>query len=158
SDGTVTRGPGTNLVFGDGGALVWADEDAAIVSATSTGQGTGGDDAITLGNGSSLVVGGPGRDTIDGGRDGFNVLIGDNASILSSALHTNPFGGLGGLPITLGTIKTTDPAVGVCDPTVTRPYCDVISTGDSSNVVFGGPGSDRITTGSGTNIVFGDDG
>jgi Ca2+-binding RTX toxin-like protein len=154
---TVVYGTGTNLVFGDGGVLTWA-ADAAIQSAVSTSETLGGDDTVTLGNGSNLVVGGVGSDTIVAGRDGFNVILGDNGSIVSSALHTHPFGGAGGLPITLGTIETTAPGVGNCTTTAERPYCDSISTGDSSNVVFGGPGADRITTGSGTNIVFGDDG
>ncbi|MDX6411745.1 MAG: hypothetical protein QOE91_1261, partial [Gaiellaceae bacterium] len=148
----ITLGNGTNLVFGDAGYIDWAP-DGGIHSAVSTSWTIGGDDRIVLGNGSNLVVGGAGSDNISGGN-GFNVILGDNAEIDSAGANTDPFGGVHGLPITLGMIKTTAPHVGEC----ATLYCDVISTGNANDIVFGGPGADKITTGNGTNIVFGDDG
>src|SRR5207247_5833321 len=94
----ITLGDGPKLVFGDGGRIDWAtDGDASdIDSAVSTSEGIGGADAILLGNGSNIVVGGAAGDAITGGS-GFNVVLGDSGAILSAGPNSSPFGGL---PIT----------------------------------------------------------
>ena len=62
--------------------------------------GTGGNDTITTGTGSNVIVGGAGDDTIQLGSLGTNIVLGDNGSITA-----NPFAGpeFHNLPIVLST-------------------------------------------------------
>ena len=160
---SITIGGGTNLVFGDGGFFDWlfgGDTDANNLDlAQSAPDPMDGDDTISIGTGNNLVIGGGGRDTItvaDG--TGFNVIVGDSGRITRAAIDTHPFGGL---PLTLGRVETLVDGIGDADK---------ITTGDGSNVIFGGAGGDTIlagihvapdgtiTPGTGTNLVFGDGG
>src|SRR5438132_12139 len=136
------------MVFGDDGFVDWTIADgnpADIDLAASTTPTDGGNDVITAGSGSNLIVGGQGADTITAGA-GFNVIAGDSAQLTAAVSDAARFGSLG---LSLGRFETTADGVG---------GTDTIVAGDGSNIVLGGTGADQITTGNGTNMVFGDDG
>src|SRR5205823_861579 len=139
ADGTYTAGTGTNLVFGDGGAIQWSSDGSYIDSAVSTftdlalvDPAFGGVDTIKLGNGANLVVGGAAGDAITAGT-GTSVIIGDNGEIHSPGNNANPFGP--GLDLTLDTISTLVDGVG---------GVDTIKTGNGNAVVLGGAAGDTI--------------
>ena len=161
----------TNFVFGDDGYITWAaaepglnpeglplwaganNDPANIDLVASTTPSDGGDDTITIGAGRAIVVGGGGNDTITGGG-GTNIILGDDGRIFAAGIDDNRFGTL---PITLGMVETTDPAVG---------GNDTIQTGSGNAIVMGGSGDDTISTvlpgdvdtTDNTNFVFGDNG
>ena len=114
---------------------------------SSTNDAIGGADTITLGTGDAIVIGGAGGDSITGDvGGGNNVILGDGGTITAADQNDHRYGNL---PITLGSIATTDDGIG---------GNDTISTGNGNDVVLGGTGADTIHIGSGTNLVLGDDG
>src|SRR5439155_6187202 len=76
---------------------------------------------------------------------------GDSGQITRATIDTpaTHFGGEFGLPLTLGRVETLSDGIGGVDR---------ITTGDGSNVIFGGAAGDAIIAGNGTNLVFGDGG
>ncbi|MGC9458247.1 calcium-binding protein, partial [Vibrio genomosp. F10] len=96
----------------------------------------GGNDTVTLGIGTNVVLGGNGSDVITtaGGDD---QIIGDNGQFTYDAQGV------------ITQAKTTDLSQGAAD---------VISAGDGVNLVLGGQGGDTITTGNGNDVVIGDNG
>ena len=95
------------------------------------------------------MIGGAGGDTIGGGA-GNNVILGDGGTITAAVHEHHRYGNL---PITLGTIATTDDGIGGNDQ---------ISTGNGNAIVLGGTGSDTIQNSASRrrqhNLVLGDDG
>src|SRR5947209_8120880 len=144
---TVSRGTGTNMVFGDGGEIRFA-ADGTIERAFSTSEAIGGADKIYLGAGSNLVVGGADGDTINGG-DGSSVVLGDSGIITGIPAALGAANQFGHLPLTLGRIETLSDNTG---------GNDTITVGNGTNVILGGVAVDTITAGNGTNLVFGDGG
>ena len=108
----------------------------------------GGDDAIKVGAGDNVIIGGLGADQITMG-DGDNVVLGDSGYATfdaTSGKHlvvATLFGGAG---------------VGGSRDTGTSSD-DTINLGKGSNVVIGGAGADSILFGAtGSDVVIGDDG
>ena len=140
---SLTLGRDTNLAFGDSAFVKWGTS-SEITEAASFAPGVGGNDAIALGSGRALVLGGQGGDTITGGTGG-NVIVGDNGEVDGVAGNPLPWGGL---PLTLALVKTTQPGIGGSDAI----------TIVGNDVVLAGAGADKVTTGAGASIVLGDDG
>ena len=170
-DGAATDN--TNFVFGDDGYITWvgaelntasltldggADSDPATSTSSPRPSGRRRRRQITIGSGSAIVVGGQGADTITGGS-GTNIILGDSGQSIAAARAptTDRFGTL---PITVGLVQTTAPAIGGVDH---------ITTGTGGSIVFGGTAGDVIktdqnldgttsTSTDNTNFIFGDDG
>src|SRR5262249_54434037 len=140
----------TNFVVGDNGAIAWtagellaflglaawpgADVDPSDIDlVTSTDFTYGGDDHITIGSGRAIVIGGKGRDTIQGGST-TSVMLGDSGAIYAASSNSDRFGDLA---ITLGMVQTLAPETG---------DDDTIQTGTGSSVIVGGSGNDTIST------------
>ena len=162
-DDIVSTGPGSNLVIGDDGTLLFgakavsavlanslsfgADQVSAapamppffgtlLLSATATNPAATGNDTITTSTGNDLVIGGNGSDAIDAGA-GDNIVIGDDGAVTYSALGV------------LTTIATAAPSYGGADQ---------ITVADGTDYVLGGVGSDTIMAGNGNDVLLGDDG
>ena len=146
-------------------------DPANIDLITSTDTGIGGDDTITTGTGTDIIIGGTGADTITASdltknasgayvnADGRNLVFGDNGQIIAASSDTSRFGAQ---PITLGLVTTIDPVNGGADS---------ITTTGGDDIAFGGTGTktvlvnnapvvvgDTLNLGDGNNIAFGDDG
>ena len=99
-----------------------------LTYATSSDPTYGGNNTITLGNGTDAVIGGTGNDTVTLGN-GSDIVIGDNGNITWTPLGT------------LTTIQTSDP---------TNAGNNTITVGLGNDFILGGAGSDVITAGVGT--------
>ena len=136
----IKTGDGTNTVFGDDGLADFDPTTGIPYHAETTYAGDGGDDYIVAqSQGETVAFGGPGTDTIIGGA-GNNTIFGDDGEadlVQGTGIVTHA--------------ETTNPGDGATD------Y--ISTTGESADVIFGGPGGDQIVAGSGNNdVVFGDDG
>ena len=159
ADAITVSGVGGNIVFGDNGEAYFNDgaltraetvgevtaatgSSASVESATS-GTVYGGNDAISVGSGANVIIGGLGADAISTGA-GNNVVLGDSGAAsfdgkgdLASIVST-----FGGAPV--GTTTSSN---------------DSIILGSGANVVVGGAGADNIVVGPvGANVIMGDDG
>ena len=157
---TITTGAGTNIVFGDDGYVTWvgaelnpqgltwsgSDHDPSDIDLLSSTDTTfGGNDTISVGAGSAIVVGGAGNDNITAGTAS-NIVIGDNGAVFAATVNAAQFGGL---PITVQLAESIAPTVG---------GTDTITGGAGPDLIIGGNGSDAITAGEGDNLVIGDNG
>ncbi len=118
----VTDGPIWNLYQG------WYTETftgGLLGYVTSLDPTFGGTGAITLGNGTDLVIGGTGNKTISLGN-GSDIVVGDNGNVTFSALGV------------LTTIELSDPTDGGNSQ---------ITVGFGNNFIIGGVGSNTITAG-----------
>ena len=130
----------SNIVLGDNGELLYAANGLlSSVRTTDTTEDSGGDDTVTLGNGSNVVLGGMGSDTIVAGS-GFNILIGDNGAVYYR---------LDGNTVSANVALTTLPGLG---------GNDVITSGSGNDVLIGGTGNDVLNGGDGNNVLIGDGG
>ena len=160
---TIQTGAGTNIVFGDDGYVTWvgaelnpqglswsgSDHDPSDIDLlSSTDTSYGGNDSITVGAGSAIVVGGAGNDTITAGTAS-NIVIGDNGAVFAATTNSARFGGASGLPITVQLATSIAPTVG---------GVDLITGGVGPDLVIGGLGADVINAGDGDNLVIGDNG
>jgi Ca2+-binding RTX toxin-like protein len=127
----ITAEGGFNTILGDNGVVERTAGGVVARVYTLDEDGlTGGDDEITLGDGTNIVLGGMGADTIDA-PGGVNIILGDNGEV-----------NVGG---------------DVFSTQLDQGGDDVITAG-SNNTILGGFGADTITLGSGTNTVLGDNG
>ncbi|MDF2446946.1 MAG: hypothetical protein K0S46_2182, partial [Moraxellaceae bacterium] len=131
----LAAGAGNSNLIGDGGTLAYYL--SGLLDTATADSGAGGDDSVTLGNGtgSNVVLGGVGSDTLVV-ADGDHVIGGDNAFV-----HLDTDGALL-QSVSLDVLGNSD----------------IITAGNGDNVILGGMGADAITTGSGTDIVIGDNG
>ena len=130
---SVTVGHGDNVVTGDNATLEYVGGQLALVDTTA--PATGGNDTITTGDGSDLILAGTASDTVQAG-EGNNVVVGDNGSVAYSAGA-------------LASVTTSDAGDG---------DVDAITTGSGNDVVVGGTAGDSLTAGEGNNTVLGDNG
>ncbi|WP_283206900.1 calcium-binding protein, partial [Methylorubrum podarium] len=187
----ITAGDGSKTVLGDSGQLDYAA--AVLTQAQTLTPAIGAADAIRLGNGRKLVIGGAGGDTVEGQSgdaivlgdaglvrlvDGLPVRVestdfevaGDDAVILGAG-NGVVIGGSGADRLTLGAGRSAvlgdngsvdlDAQARPTEITSTAPEVggrDVIVVGDGGSVVLGGFGADTITTGSGSDVILGDNG
>jgi Ca2+-binding RTX toxin-like protein len=134
---------GTTVVLGDNGIVQMDPTGTFLASVTTTGfdQNLGGNDSITVGNGTMVIFGGYGADTITAGTATatFSVLVGDNGTATYDA---------SGL---LAMVTTTDTSNSTGGD-------DIIKGGDGNYIAIGGVGNDNITLGNGNAYVLGDNG
>ncbi|WP_461538633.1 DUF4347 domain-containing protein, partial [Spongorhabdus nitratireducens] len=133
---SITTSDSTDFILGDNGQMRW--QDGQLVQVVSTDASQGGNDTITLGNGSKTVIAGTGNDTVTSGQQGTHRVIGDNGEMVLDAGA-------------LRTLRSTDEAEG---------GDDIIRLSGDVNQVIGGAGSDEITVSAGTSKdhVLGDNG
>jgi Ca2+-binding RTX toxin-like protein len=135
-DDIISTGDSTDYVLGDNGILQWTA--GVIDSIRSLFSGDGGNDMVTLGDGSKTVIAGVGNDTVDSGTAGIHRVIGDNGEIIyaTGALRT---------------VKSTADADG---------GQDTITLSGDVNQVIGGSDDDTImvAAASSTDHVLGDNG
>ena len=107
--------------------------------------GTGGNDAIVLGNGNNVVFGGMGADTITTGT-GTDTIFGDNGYVQMD-VEGGKFAKWGSKSqdSTTGSLSVKDLGGN-----------DVIVTIDGDKNLVGGDGEDKITAGNGNHVVAGD--
>ena len=144
---TITTGGGTDVVIGDNGQVDWGldGNTADIDRIMSTDPTEGGIDRITVDAGNAIVIGGAGGDIITA-AGGDNIVLGDGGEIDAALSDATSFGSL---PLTVGTVFSTDPTLG---------GDDMITTGAGNDFVIGGYGGDTIDAGDGNNVVVGDNG
>jgi Ca2+-binding RTX toxin-like protein len=163
-------GSGTNIVIGDNGLLDYtrADREPTAAGADtdpsdldlvmSLDEVIGGNDIITTGDGSDLVIGGAGSDRI-AVNNGNNLVLGDSGRITAASIDGPQ---LAGLPLTIGEILTTADGIG---------GSDTITAGSGNDILVGGTNDsidnsetevdervETIIAGEGNNIVLGDSG
>ncbi|MBL8812160.1 MAG: hypothetical protein JNM43_18495, partial [Planctomycetaceae bacterium] len=150
---TVIAGVGGDILsLGQGTNYVLADEGQMIVQTDGNGNPTGttvlsslnpsagGQDAVTVGSGYNVIVGGADSDqvTVNGTTaNARGIVLGDNGKMTMSNSGA------------LLDIESTDFASGAAD---------TITLTNGTNAVIGGSGADQITAGAGSNTVLGDDG
>jgi Ca2+-binding RTX toxin-like protein len=140
---TITLGDtstgGTSVVLGDNGTVQF-NAAGTIATNISTNLDLGDVDTITVGNGTMVVFGGFGADTINfgNGNSVFSIFVGDNGTAIYDAAG-NP------------TITTTDTSAATGGD-------DSIIGGTGNAVAIGGVGNDTITLGNGNAYILGDNG
>jgi Ca2+-binding RTX toxin-like protein len=129
----INAANGNNIILGDNGKAIF-NASGHLIDFDTTDPAEGDIDTITVGTGNDIVIGGAAADHITA-AGGANVLIGDNAQIISDANGN------------LQSITTKDPLIG---------GNDTIISGTGNDVIFGGSAADTITDAGGRNIVVGD--
>jgi len=130
-----------NVVFGDGGSLVFENSEIDnpvygdstsgwLHFANSTNDAFGGSDVITTGDGDNIVFGGADADLITT-LSGNDIILGDGGS-----LELDQFGN----PVLVSNVGQT------------HGGDDIINAGTGNNTVFGGVGNDTISTGVDTRL------
>ncbi len=152
---TITASNGDNIVFADFGVIDYSVDGnlADIDLIDSIDPTVGGDDKVTLGNGTNIIIGGAGVDTLIAG-DGRNIVLGDNGTLTADTDGNAVFGNI---LITIGQIETTDPTVGGADSITTGTGDDIVLGGHDGDTITASDLSNLVTTGD-HNIVVGDDG
>src|SRR5581483_1813641 len=152
----ITAGAGTdNIVLGDNGVVnmnqVGADADNIQSSPCADGTYTcaspvGAGDTIIAGS-NNIILGGVGQDQITLGG-GTAVVLGDNGTVRrTGALDTH-----GNLQTTVTSVETSDVEQATGD-------ADTIVSNGGQNVILGGVGGDTISANFGSqNIILGDNG
>jgi Ca2+-binding RTX toxin-like protein len=132
----LSGGDGANVLGGD--HLVVSFDTATtgrIITAIETLIATtDGNDALTAGTGSSILLGGGGLDSLTAG-DGDHILIGDTARLVSAAQTAAASGQAMRQVTTITSLSAT--AGGV----------DTITAGNGGSIVMGGVGGDTIRLG-----------
>ncbi len=145
---------GVSVVVGDSGRILIATGTAAgaglsLSLVETTGAAWGGNDRITTGELSDLIVGGAGADAIQAG-DGTNLVFGDGGRFdFAGILRDNTGPGDDDDPSDLDRAESVSPGIG---------GDDVITTGWGDDLVIGGAGADVIRAGEGANVLLGDSG
>ena len=144
---------GRDVAVGDQGEAIF-DDAGRLISITTMQPDWGGDDAIRVGNGDDVVLGGFGADDIDAGADsGRDIVVGDNGFALFDLVDVNAQ-----TRSVLRQIQTTDPQLG---------GSDYVRAGDGDDVVLGGSGTDYLSVDrngvnldddSGNDVMLGDNG
>ena len=130
----INAGAGNNIAVGDDGAVTYSVLGVLTTIATAD-PASGGNDRITVADGTNYVLGGVGGDSITAGN-GNDVLLGDDGQISFTAGQ-------------LSAITTSDPSFG---------GADVITAGAGNDFILAGAGADRVRAGNGNSVVIGDNG
>ncbi|MFK8111404.1 MAG: hypothetical protein AB8B91_04360, partial [Rubripirellula sp.] len=125
-----------DLILGDEGVANFDPVTGILATVATTTPDQGGDDIITAGNASNVLIGGAGGDNITGGN-ARDVVLGDNGQAT--------FDSAGELIL----IVTTDTAIG---------GNDIVNSGAGNDVVLGGAADDTIHGGAGLDTLLGDNG
>jgi Ca2+-binding RTX toxin-like protein len=137
---TVSAGTGADIVIGDNGYVNW-DTAALITQFGSSEPELGGNDAINVGDGANIVVGGFGADTILTGADA-DIVLGDDGQVDYVGTDLNS--------ADIDLIQSTS--------TTAFGGADTITTLGGDDIVIGGRAGDTIDAGEGNNLVIGDSG
>ena len=151
-------------MIGDNGLITAAEQNQDNVSfanhaltlgrVETTAYGVGGDDTITTLEGSDIILGGEGGDTIVASdltnllATDHNIVLGDDGYIdydNDQALSSNP-------------TDASDIDEIFSTSTDANGGADTIDTGDGDDIVIGGRFDDTINVGNGDNLVIGDSG
>jgi len=159
-DHLTSTGSGTNNLYGDDGR----DTITGALGVGLTGiewlYGGLGNDTLTSGDKFSIVFGGEGGDTINGGA-GENYLLGELGNdVLTAGSGTLHMSGGDGDDLLNGSINN-ERLLGDAGNDIINGGAgiDIINTGAGNDTVHGDDGDDQITsTGSGSNNLYGDDG
>ncbi len=130
---SVTTGPGKDALLGDNGFVTF-DGAGILANAETTEPLIGGDDFLSSGDGSGVLIGGSGADNLLGGG-GQDLMIGDSGRVSYST---------GGV---LRLVETLDAMTGTLDQ---------INGGGGQNVIFGGAELDMIVGNLTNDILAGD--
>ena len=138
---TLGNTSGVNVVLGDSGRIERTAPGVFTTIESTNLDGAndttlGGNDSISSGDGSVMVIAGVGDDQITLGQ-GLHVVAADNASLQFDALGQ------------LRTAQTLVPDVG---------GDDLLVAGNGDALVLGGQGNDSLSTGDGNSTVLGDNG
>ena len=157
----VTGGSGANIVLGDSGEILGIAGNPSPFGTLPITVGlvrtiaptVGGDDHITIGTGSAIVMGGAANDTISSGSS-TSFIFGDNGYISWVGAIYNPenlplWDGADTNPTDIDVVASTDFLSG---------GNDTITIGAGRSIVVGGEGDDTITGGSTTTVMLGDNG
>ncbi len=138
---TVSAGTGADIVIGDNGDVNWDTGGADHRQFGSSMPELGGDDLIDVGDGTNIVVGGFGADTILTGADA-DIVLGDDGHV--------DYVGTDRDSTDIDTITSTS--------TTAIGGADTITTLGGDDIVIGGRMDDVIDAGEGSNLVIGDSG
>ena len=160
---TIDAGDGNNIVIGDNGHLLraaptsgtlsWFGQPMTVGLVEDTDFGIGGNDTITAGSGSNIVIGGFGADTLSAGAGnaaaGSNIVFGDSGRVDFVRRERS------------ATTRGADNDVSDIDlveslSTTQYGGADNIVTGGGNDIIIGGRFGDTIDAGDGKNIVLGD--
>lgn len=135
-DVITSDGTGTNIFFGDTGEVTRLVDTAIPLLAITSEITLGGRDTISATAGTNYMLGGQGKDVLNGGS-GDDHILGDIGyfTFYPSGVRQE--------------MRSTNFNVG---------DDDVITTGNGGNYVFGGTGADTITGGNGRDTLLGDQG
>jgi Ca2+-binding RTX toxin-like protein len=170
-DDVITAGEGSVLILGDNGEVNLNQPDTNDIFTIN--PDIGGDDKITGGSGTTIIVGGFGADRITSGS-GDAVILGDNgvlrrngAEVVTQVRTTDDNAATGGADIITSEAGTNVILGGVAGDIIKAPGGDNIILGDNGQVNLNGSandvfttepelgGADVITGGSGDNIILG---
>ena len=151
---TIDGGNGQNIVLGDSGQLVAADNDLASPWATRRfsialvttaldpeAYADGGGDTVTTGEGNDLVIGGAGGDTVHGGN-GNDLVFGDQGEVraaVGKVVDTTAFPLVEDGGITFLTLNET------------------ALDGSGDDLIYGEAGDDMLMGQQGNDILYGGD-
>jgi hypothetical protein len=134
----LSAGAGTHILLGDNGRVdLNAQGQRASTQTLDTQRSTGGNDAIAVGLGQSLVLAGVGSDTVRVAA-GNHVVLGDNGSVVWSPEGDN-----------IASISSSLNDSGLGD-------ADLIEAGNGRSVLIGGVGADTLRMADGAALVVGD--
>ncbi|EMI55710.1 calcium-binding protein [Rhodopirellula sallentina] len=125
-----------DLILGDEGVANFDATTGIITTVQTTTPGEGGNDIITAGNSTNILIGGFGADMITGG-DARDVILGDNGQATFNETGDLIF------------IETTDTSIG---------GNDIITAGAGDDVALGGAADDTIDGDAGLDVLMGDNG
>lgn len=138
-DDAATLSAGLNHVLADDGVmrtLFNADESIILYEMVSTDMvAASGQDHIVAADGDNIIIGGEQGDLIEAG-DGFNQILGDRGSYLSSTDQS------------MGYLRSDASLLGGDDR---------ITTGAGNAIIIAGQGDDTVFVGSGDDVAAGDD-
>ncbi|MGH8689042.1 MAG: calcium-binding protein, partial [Burkholderiales bacterium] len=129
----ITTTSGGKIILGDNGQVNMIGANTDVFT---TDSAIGGSDAITVGSGTSIILGGAQGDTINGGADQ-DIIFGDNGHVYRNSAQV------------VLRVETTDPSIG---------GSDLIFGNGGNDIIFGGAAGDEIHAGEGNDIVLGDNG
>ncbi|MCA9066487.1 MAG: hypothetical protein KDA96_25640, partial [Planctomycetaceae bacterium] len=131
----ITATTGRNTVLGDDGlATFYPNGDLQHIE--SINLGNGGNDTISLQDGTNAVIAGAGADSVTA-TNGFNLILGDEGE---ADLYTDG---------SVDLIRTVNSGTG---------GSDTIQLGNGINLVIAGAGNDTVTAGLGQAAILGDEG
>jgi Ca2+-binding RTX toxin-like protein len=164
---TITAGAGTNVVFGADGAVTRDARTGSVVIAQTVEESLGGNNVISVGvgarNATDTIFGGAGdniitaggaSDVILGHLGTVNVTTWTTASAQTLASGAAPDIVSRTVPVNgnVSPVTTGGPLSGLGQPITGG---STITAGNGNDIILGGAGNNTITAGNGNDVVFG---